>query len=76
MDLSTGVQRILDGEAVLFVGTGFSIGAANLREKFFLSRHAIADYFFNWLLESQRNAVSVPFSGFVKPGLITYMDKV
>jgi hypothetical protein len=41
MDLSTGVQRILDGEAVLFVGAGFTLGATNLRGKSFLSGLAL-----------------------------------
>jgi len=45
MDLSAGVQRILDGEAVLFVGAGFSLGATNLRDNSFLSGQAIADHF-------------------------------
>src|SRR6056297_366723 len=45
MELSAGIQRILDGEAILFVGAGFSLGATNLRNRFLLSGQAIADHF-------------------------------
>lgn len=45
MELSDGVKRILDGEAILFVGAGFSLGATNLRETPLLSGQAIADHF-------------------------------
>ena len=45
MDITTAVQRILDGEAVVFVGAGFSLGATNLRGRSFLSGQKIADHF-------------------------------
>ncbi len=45
MDLSAGIQQILDGEAILFLGAGFSLGAMNLRAKPFMSGTAIADHF-------------------------------
>lgn len=45
MELSTGIQRVLDGEAVLFVGAGFSRGAVNIRDTQLKSGVEIADHF-------------------------------
>jgi hypothetical protein len=45
MDLSTGIQQILDGDAVLFVGAGFSLEAVNIRNKQLMRGSEIAGHF-------------------------------
>lgn len=45
MNENEAIKHILDGEAVLFVGAGFSLGAKNLRSKGLMSGTAIAKHF-------------------------------
>ena len=45
MDLSTGIKKILDGEAILFVGAGFSQGAVNMRNKPLKMGSELAEHF-------------------------------
>lgn len=45
MDLAKCIQGVLDGDAVLFLGAGFSLGAENVRGKQFMTGAAIASHF-------------------------------
>ena len=45
MEVQEAIERVLDGEGVLFLGTGFSLGAVNLRNEKFMTGPATADYF-------------------------------
>ncbi len=45
MEIQEAIQHVLDGEALLFLGSGFSLGATNLRNEKFLSGHSLAEHF-------------------------------
>src|SRR2546427_5569777 len=45
MELEEGIERALDGDAVLFVGAGFSKGAINLKSERFLTGSELAALF-------------------------------
>lgn len=44
MDYNQGIESVLDGEAILFCGAGFNIGAKNLRGTSFKSGAALSAY--------------------------------
>lgn len=44
MDISQAIEHALDGNAVLFLGSGFSIGARNLLNNEFMTGKQFAKY--------------------------------
>ncbi len=45
MEVETGIRHILDGESILFIGAGYSLGAINLRNEPFIAGQEIANHF-------------------------------
>lgn len=42
MDFNIALEHVIDGDAILFCGAGFSLGAINLRGTSLKSGHALA----------------------------------
>ena len=45
MEIQEAIKHVMDGKGLLFVGSGFSAGAINLRNERFLSGPSLAEYF-------------------------------
>lgn len=45
VEVQEAIKRVFDGEGILFLGAGFSLGAVNLRNEMFMAGPAIADHF-------------------------------
>lgn len=45
MEVKEAIRHVLDGDGILFLGSGFSLGATNIRNKEFLAGSGIAKHF-------------------------------